>query len=1367
MRASQGTHMLLLLALATRAYADDYLQVDAGAPGMAVVVSILRDVGGFTGTEALTTNCADITVGPVVALDSSADPSTPITGAVLQSVFYIDGSAATANCRVYIDGTQLSSLSGGIDNRFRIVTPESAPVDGGTNDFDGAADGVITLSSSLRSDGGTVVFESLDVPAGTTLLFDTTDPNSGSLGNEAFLPAVILVEGTATIEGSIWLGGIDGEDAVDSHASDGGDGGPGGGGGGVGSNCNGAAAYIPGNGFTGGGGTSTGTCIDYTDGGNGAVEGNDMEDGGEGVFTTVTNRARGYAGGTGGGTGHPWGTAGDGGLCCGTAGDGGFGGGGGPGHSDASGWGAGGGGFGTSGENGIGTVGGSSSGYNIGGAGLENGSALLVPLAGGSGGGGGDSGSSGADGAGGGGGGGALLLVAESLVFSSGATVEAYGGNGGNTDGVNPGSSTGGAGGSGGGVFLAANTLSGLSGVSFDLTGGYGGSESTGYYSGDGGEGRLRVDGAEAPSLSAGPTGNSASAWEGPAISGLSDTQLTVVSDGDVTLYIYDSTGSYVTELTLAEDSTTDLSSYVVDGDNLLALADASTGVLGPAGVAVMSVSFDADGDGHDAERFGGDDCDDDDASVSPSADEVCNGVDDDCDGDIDTTAIDAPTWYLDADFDGYGNGGVYSTQCDAPADYVDNGDDCDDADASKNPAAAETTGDEVDYDCDGGEVCNADADSDRYSGDDTVVSADTDCDDSGENQATDLSGDCDDSRSWINPGRSEIAGNDYDENCDDAVSCYADVDNDGYRTSDVTSSTDLDCRDSGEGRLTDPDDDCDDANSSINPGATEVCDSADTDEDCDGLVDDLDPDVSGGSTAVYDDADGDGYGDDSTAAYTCEVGPGQVTVGGDCNDIDAAINPGATEVCDALDTDEDCDGLADDADPSATGQDTYYDDADGDGYGDLAVAQSSCDGSASTVVNDDDCDDSDGLVNPSASETVGNEVDDNCDGTEDCHVDADGDGYADDSLTVSSTDSDCDDPGEADSSLAGGDCDDGDIAYNPGATEACDDPTDYNCDGSVAYADADGDGWAACEECDDANAGAYPGAPEEPGDGVDSDCDGYELCYTDLDDDDYRPDDTTALSANVACDGAGEADNSSVTGDCDDTDDMYHPGADELDCTDPNDYNCDGSVGYADDDADGYPACEDCDDRNADANLAATEVEDGADNDCDGLTDEGTSAYDDDGDGQSENDGDCDDDDASTYTGAPELEDGVDNDCDGDVDEDFATDTGDTGDSGGDDTAHDSGDSGGDDSGVDTGDSGDDSGETSDSGGDSGDDSGDDTGTGETGDTDTPGDSDVGQVDKDDDVAGGGGCGCDAGTGGAGVAAVIAGLALARRRRA
>ena len=44
--------------------------------------------------------------------------------------------------------------------------------------------------------------------------------------------------------------------------------------------------------------------------------------------------------------------------------------------------------------------------------------------------------------------------------------------------------------------------------------------------------------------------------------------------------------------------------------------------------------------------------------------------------------------------------------------------------------------------------------------------------------------------------------------------------------------------------------------------------------------------------------------------------------------------------------------------------------------------------------------------------------------------------------------------------------------------------------------------------------------------------------------------------------------------GDCNDSDPKYHPDAPE-DCSDPNDYNCDGSVGYADNDGDGVPACQ------------------------------------------------------------------------------------------------------------------------------------------------------------------------------------------------
>ena len=64
-----------------------------------------------------------------------------------------------------------------------------------------------------------------------------------------------------------------------------------------------------------------------------------------------------------------------------------------------------------------------------------------------------------------------------------------------------------------------------------------------------------------------------------------------------------------------------------------------------------LTYHTDADGDG-----FTDTDCDDSDASVYPGATETCDGVDNNCNGTIDeASAVDALTWYEDADGDGYG----------------------------------------------------------------------------------------------------------------------------------------------------------------------------------------------------------------------------------------------------------------------------------------------------------------------------------------------------------------------------------------------------------------------------------------------------------------------------------------------------------------------------------------------------------------------------------------------------------------------------------------------------------------------------------------------------------------------------------------
>jgi len=143
-----------------------------------------------------------------------------------------------------------------------------------------------------------------------------------------------------------------------------------------------------------------------------------------------------------------------------------------------------------------------------------------------------------------------------------------------------------------------------------------------------------------------------------------------------------------------------------------------------------------------------------------------------------------------------------------------------------------------------------------------------------------------------------------------------------------------------------------------------------------------------------------------------------------------------------------------------------------------------------------------------------------------------------------------------------------------------------------------------------------------------------------------------TAIATNVAAEDA-DADGYTVDdGDCDDTDSTVYPGAPELE--DGIDNDCDmiideGTNAY-DDDGDGVTENEgDCDDNDSSIYPGAPELEDGIDNDCDTLIDEGTNAYDDDGDGVTENEGDCDDTDSTIYPGAPETSgDGVDSDCDG-----------------------------------------------------------------------------------------------------------------------
>ncbi|MBI3757503.1 MAG: putative metal-binding motif-containing protein, partial [Deltaproteobacteria bacterium] len=190
-------------------------------------------------------------------------------------------------------------------------------------------------------------------------------------------------------------------------------------------------------------------------------------------------------------------------------------------------------------------------------------------------------------------------------------------------------------------------------------------------------------------------------------------------------------------------------------------------------------------------------------------------------------------------------------------------------------------------------------------------------------------------------------------------------------------------------------------------------------------------------------DVDNDGYGNVAQTTQACTAPSGYVSNSTDCNDTNAAVHPGAAEVCNGID--DNCDGQIDEGVKS-----TFYADVDNDGYGNVTQTTQACTAPSGYVSNSTDCNDGVATVHPGAPE-VCNGVDDNCDGQIDegvestFYADVDNDGYG----NVAQTTQACTAPSGYVSNST--DCNDTNAAVHPGAAEVCGDGIDQDCNGADA----------------------------------------------------------------------------------------------------------------------------------------------------------------------------------------------------------------------------------------------------------------------------------------------------------------------------
>lgn len=323
------------------------------------------------------------------------------------------------------------------------------------------------------------------------------------------------------------------------------------------------------------------------------------------------------------------------------------------------------------------------------------------------------------------------------------------------------------------------------------------------------------------------------------------------IPGADTTVLLVTETGSYALKVICSGSFTTSLP-VVVNTDSLIAWYR------------------DADGDGYgdplsdslDCRLPAGfvanaSDCNDSDPLIYPGAPERCNGLDDDCDGQVDETG--SLVFYRDADGDGFGNPDSLVSVCVQPAGYVADGSDCDDQDPREFP----------------GQVWYIDYDGDGYGSGDSLVSCLRPFRGYIPSELISLSGDCKDSLASVNPAAPEIC-NGMDDDCDGLVddadpsvgllsAWYQDADNDGFGNPLVSDSSCAQPAGYVSNAL-----DCDDNDALAFPGQV-----------------------------WHKDNDGDGYGVGQTLVQ-CARPAGYVlldslvSTSGDCNDNDPLVNPEA-----------------------------------------------------------------------------------------------------------------------------------------------------------------------------------------------------------------------------------------------------------------------------------------------------------------------------------------------------------------------------------------------------------------------------------------------------------------------------------------